>query len=489
MAMQAKGRSRVRRRSWPLFLFGALTVSLCTSGYLNPCYQPLGVDLHAIDRSKPRLTPQWSPDGESIVFTYGEPYDPNRHSDFDMGQARWTVTMVGRTYVAAADGSSVRLLSADAGAKETLDFSPDISPDGSHIVSATTRHYDGSRVGLGCGQAHNSEIETVGLDGAERRRLTKHPLGDFSPVWSPNGATIAFARHEGCRGYDDWDSGGGIYSIKPDGSELRLLAKLGSWQTLGGCGGTYVAGPVWSPDGRSLAFVQEGCFLNPTPTGPDDQYIAPPRYVLYRVNADGTGLEPLYATKNSRVDYIGGTPAWSADGEQIAFGTSRCCPYPEETEDPGAVPEKFGDVPEGDVPEGNALLIMHVDGSNLRKIGSPDLETHNTRLEWSQDGATILFSAYKWVSLVNTDGSGTRVRLEGAYASWSPDSSRIAISAVTELGPAKVTEDGLARLEGGEAVLFTVAPDGSDRQVLVRMDRKGALVAENPPPKPWYRFW
>ena len=85
------------------------------------------------------------------------------------------------------------------------------------------------------------------------------------------------------------------------------------------------------------------------------------------------------------------------------------------------------------------------------------------------------------VFLVGADGSGVRAHIEdnagATFGSWSPDNSRIAVLSVT-----------LPRRDE-TVVLSTVAPDGTDRRVLVRF-REEQLVAESPSPKrPWYRLW
>ena len=203
----------------------------------------------------------------------------------------------GVTHVAASDGSSVRRISDRDYSK--VAFSPDISPDGSRIVYATTRHdVKGGRYG------RNFEIETSGLDGSDRRRLTEHGEQDVSPAWSPDGRRIAFFR-ETTRGYlyggrDDSDRG--IYTVAPDGSDERLLLPFHLRDTP-------LSGPVWSPDGRLLAFVvaeprdEEGLYTN----------------VLYTVGADGMGLTRLFDTSDKPRVRIPRTPAWSPDGQTLAF--------------------------------------------------------------------------------------------------------------------------------------------------------------------------
>ena len=323
------------------------------------------------------------------------------------------------------------------------------------------------------------ELETVRLDGSERRRLgadRDYRYWDISPAWSPDGSSIAFARFSECATEDY-----GIYAVRPDGSDLRLLAGFGGerkWSV-------YEAGPVWSPDGKALAFVvnQPDPSVPPRPADADtdgrhkawyfvSHEVGLSQDILYVVNADGSDYRAVFATADNVVDRIEGTPAWSSDGARIAFVVYR----PEDYQDVLDRHRPTDPVYRGDVPVGATLYSINSDGSDLRAMADLPAEPWSYHLEWSRDDALILVSDGLAVLLVGADGSGVHARIGGTYGSWSPDNSRIAVL--------------LARSRRGDeiVVLSTVAPDGTDRRVLVQY-KDEQLVAENPPERPWYRVW
>jgi hypothetical protein len=99
-----------------------------------------------------------------------------------------------------------------------------------------------------------------------------------APAWSPDGKTIAFV--------DEVGPGFGLFLIAPDGSGRRQLTQKRALD------------PSWSPDGRQIVFSD----------GQDIDVI----------NADGSGLRRLTATKTREFN-----PAWSPDGREIAFVRGR----------------------------------------------------------------------------------------------------------------------------------------------------------------------
>lgn len=200
-------------------------------------------------------TPQWSPDGSSIVFG---------HHD-------------GKIYVVNSDGSSLRSISEGSGIYD-LDFSPSISPDGSLIAYTTLRHATGG--------VRDLEIVTSTLDGSERRRLTENRTTDISPVWSPDGDQVAFVSAS------SWWRGERILVMSSDGSNIQQIVSSSDIMA-----GISTVAPEWSPDGQSLAFVAIG-----------DSYGS---NVSYVVGLDSSGLTSLGETISR--------PAWLPSGRRIVF--------------------------------------------------------------------------------------------------------------------------------------------------------------------------
>ena len=145
--------------------------------------------------------PDWSPDGRRVV--YEQWLDP-----------------VEAIYVMEADGSDKRRLGRPAEGAF-----PAWSPDGRTILFQSYLRGDG--------------LFVVGADGRGLRKLAARVASkdDLTPDWSPDGRQILFERDAGNGVVDD------LFTIRADGTGLRKLAR-----------NTHV--PVWSPNGREIAYVK-----------------------------------------------------------------------------------------------------------------------------------------------------------------------------------------------------------------------------------------
>ena len=386
-----------------------------------------------------RFELDWTPHGDHLVFV-----PKVKHN----------------IYSVEADGSNFRRLFNE---KKEYHYNayPDISPGGHRIVFSTMRYPVEERHGV-----RNFDIERSDLYGGERKRLTQDETGnEIYPAWSPDGSRRAFTKVSGLPR--------GIYTISQDGTDEREVVAFNTDRearraTGLGVGTFFLYGPFWQPQGNMLAFVVRE----------NEQGVQ--KDVIYSVGIDGSGLTRVFSTEpyDQGGMFIGGAPAWSPDGERIAFilgGYSRS--------------RGVGEAVMG-------LYTVRSDGIDLRRVADPHDALRNqyfvspggtetfdwdsssniqyfvsrrTNLEWHPIGG-ILFVAYNFVSqsllmrdvlVYNPEDGTVRKVAEGSQAFWSPDGSKIAVIAYPE------KEIGFDPIVTGKPLLFTIPFNSpGEKQVL-----------------------
>lgn len=160
------------------------------------------------------------------------------------------------------------------------------------------------------------EVYITDYDGANQRRITANRQLNITPVWSPDGRAIAYTSYR--RGYPD------VF--------IAYIYEGRQETPTEGVGQNFL--PAWSPDGTQIAFTSNR-------DGNSEIYV---------MNSDGSNVRRL--TSNPAIDV---TPTWSPTGTQIAF-----------TSDRSGSPQ---------------IYLMGADGLNLRRVTLE--ESYADRPTWS----------------------------------------------------------------------------------------------------------
>jgi Tol biopolymer transport system component len=251
----------------------------------------------------------WSPDSRSLLVERIVRPPGRTLSTFLPGIELWRI--------AADDSSSRRLTSG------SYDASAVWSPDGRHVAFVRTTVTMNRRIALGSGGIPSGLTETIFAIHADGSDLTALATQSLSPVYSPDGARIAFVSvrdhgGESC-GSDDCSWNGKLYAMASDGHHQVALTH----------GQQDDERPSWTADGQAIVFLSDRANL-PTSVLPNadlytiaagggcplrltDASVGPSQFALSSSGATPHGL--LAVRCPDRVSYApnGVTPEFDTD--------------------------------------------------------------------------------------------------------------------------------------------------------------------------------
>ena len=273
----------------------------------------------------------------------------------------------------------------------------------------------------------NWQIWVANPDLSHQRQITFGPSDNSFPAWSPDGSRIAFQSHRTDPDPTDEIDIQEIFTMRPDGSDVRQITDLAS----------DTEKPGWSPDGRWLLFASSGADY-------------PRSMGIYIVRSNGSGA-PRRLTRLSGTSFWQELARFSPDGKAIEYTEYR----------PAANPDE---------PEESALIIARSDGSHPRQITPWELRAVDA--DWSPDGRRLVFASrlasrdfIQSIMVVDADGrhprgltdgdgvtgDGDDFRYQESFNSvWSPDGKTILFVRASYTPAA-----------GFALGLMTMKPDGS----------------------------
>ena len=257
--------------------------------------------------------------------------------------------------------SDQRAITADPGPERF----PRISPDGTRVAYSVS---DADR--------HNAHIVQRSLTQSRVMRLTEPSTSEeFFPVWSPDGATIAFARHAG------------------DDCKILVAPALGGSERLvDNCYTGSVSYFSWAPDARHLVTTM--------PTAPSATDMA-----ITLVSIDG-GASDRLAYEHGIAD-LDLDARYSPDGTQIAF--------------------RRGASPYSD------LYVVGARGGAVRQL--THLASRMRGFDWTRDGAALVFSSGHAgpQALYTVSLDDARVEALGVQPAEFPSAARASDTVVYEI--------------------------------------------------------
>ncbi|MBI4471246.1 MAG: PD40 domain-containing protein [Acidobacteria bacterium] len=439
--------------------------------------------------------PVWSPDGKRIAYTHWHNYwkyelrivsletGEDQHREINGRPSGWSVD--GRHILYSEGGAekarwSLNLLPVDGGpAREIMSGNASkqtvapqglrLSPDGKYVVYSLEK------------DRTSSSLFLVRIEGGDPIRITEGSTYDYDPIWAPDGKTLLFVSNRSLGRFDLWavrvvdgKAAGEPFVVKPAIGRVRLLSLANNGRLLlsrheltshiyitgvdpdtgqgvgqavrltkeSDAGDSQRQRPVWSPDGRYIAYIASrntfrvvsadgsddreiarlpGMFLGTFAWAPDNEHI----YFAGKLPETGSGIHSIsVVTKEIKPilldPEIGGYVAASPDGKRLAFLKNLQRPQ---------------------------IFMADVDGGHLEQITFDESTRPFYASAWSPDGKQFVFGRSgggKTSLMVRTVDDGRIYELLSdsksgnsiSDISWSHDGSKLAWSSSQDGKPA-----------------------------------------------------
>ena len=267
----------------------------------------------------PDEEPRWSPDGQQVAYVSRESGDKE-------------INVISR------EGQDVRRLTNSPG----LDSSPRWHPEQQSLAYVSESDEEGGQ---------GSEIYSIAVESREVDQVTFDVPAEELGDWSPNGEWLIFYNMEP-------EEEQGLWLRNPTGVNLLRLTENNDTD------------PVWSPDGKYIAFVRHQN---------DAQVI----YLGQPVKG-GSWEDGVEETRLTHGGFNDHSPAWHPNSKGLAFVSTR---------------------------DGNPeIYTMQADGAEQRRLTSN--KTEDVSPVWSPDGKQLAFVTHLYGSadilVMNADGSEQR---------------------------------------------------------------------------------